>query len=208
MQRLAPLLMPRGIGGRHRQRHARHRRAALHRFGEGDPLGVHHEIENVAVLAGGEIVIKSLLVVDGEGRRLFLLKGRQPLPLPPCPLQLDALAHDFRHRKPGAQVVKELGREAHGVILSRHVSRGERVYRYSSGGGKYDETAASPGYSQPCPTRHSGARRSREPGMTTEVTATAGTISPKTCPTRSASASPPASCKDTSRPRSPSRRGA
>ena len=69
------------------------------------------------MLAGRKIVIKSLLVVDRERRRLFLLERRQPLKLPARLLQLDAPPHHFRNRKPGAQFVEELGREAHGVIF-------------------------------------------------------------------------------------------
>ena len=130
VQRLAALLMPRGIGRCRRQRHARHRRAALHRFREADALGLHQEVEDVAVLARGEAVVTSLLlVVDGERRRLLLLKRRQPLPLAPGLLQLDALAHDFRDRKPGAQLVEELGGEAHGVSLTRPVESGRTGLR-------------------------------------------------------------------------------
>ncbi len=63
-------------------------------------------------------MVKTLLIVDVEGRRLLLLERRQPLPLPPRLLQLDALAHDLGDRKPGAKLVEELGREAHGVVSS------------------------------------------------------------------------------------------
>ena len=115
MERLAALLVPRGIGGRRRQRHAGHRSQALDGLREADALGLHQERDDVAVLAGGEVVVKALLVVDGEGRRLLLLERRQPLELPPRLLQLDAPAHDFRNRKPGAQLFEELGREAHGL---------------------------------------------------------------------------------------------
>ena len=114
MQRLAALLVPRGIGRHRRQRQPGHRRQPLDRLGKRDALGLHHEVEDVAVLAGGEVVVELLLVVDRERRRLLLLERRQPLPLPPRPLQLDAPAHDFRDRKPGAQFFEKLGREAHG----------------------------------------------------------------------------------------------
>ena len=116
MQRLAALLVPRGIGGRCRQRHAGHRRQPLDGLGKADALGLHQKRDDVAVLAGGEVVVKALLVIDGERGRLFLLERRQPLELPPRLLQLDAPAHDFRNRKPGAQFVEELGREAHETL--------------------------------------------------------------------------------------------
>ncbi len=113
VKRLAALLVPRGIGGRGRQRHAGHRRQPLDGFGEADSLGLHQERDDVAVLAGGEVVVKSLLVIDRERRRLLLLERRQALPLTPRLLQLHAPAHDFRNRKPGAQFIEELGRKAH-----------------------------------------------------------------------------------------------
>ena len=115
VKRLAALLMACGIRGRGGHGHAGHRGQPLDGFRKGDPLGLHHEVEDVAVLAGGEIVIELLLVIDGKGRRLFLLEWRQSLPLPPCLLQLHAAADHFRNRKPGAQFVKKFGREAHRI---------------------------------------------------------------------------------------------
>ena len=117
IQRLAALLVSRRIRRHGGQRHAGHRGKPFDRFGEADALGLHQERDDVAVLAGGEVVVKSLLVVDREGRRLFLLKRRQPLEFPSRLFQLDAPTHDFRNRKPGAQFVEKLGREAHGVEL-------------------------------------------------------------------------------------------
>ena len=127
VQRLAALLVPRGIGGYGGQREARHRRQPLDGFGKRDALGLHQERDDVAMLAGRKIVVKSLLVVDGERRRFFLLERRQPLPLPPRLLQLHAPADDFRNRKPGAQFIEELGRKAHGAISV--VSRGAGANR-------------------------------------------------------------------------------
>jgi hypothetical protein len=46
-------------------------------------------------------------------RGLLLVEGREALPLAAGLLQLHAFAHDFRDRKPGAQLVQELRREAH-----------------------------------------------------------------------------------------------
>ena len=115
VERLAALLVTRGVRRHRRQRHAGHRSEALDGFREADAFGLHQERDDVAVLAGGEVVIKTLLVVDRERGRLLLLERRQPLELPPRLLQLDAPAHDFGDRKPGAQFVEELGREAHGV---------------------------------------------------------------------------------------------
>jgi hypothetical protein len=75
MQRLAALLVMGGIGRRRRQRKARHRGQTFHRFGEAHAFRFHQEGDDVAMPAGGEVVVKSLLVVDGKRRRLLLLKG-------------------------------------------------------------------------------------------------------------------------------------
>ena len=114
MQRAAALLLPGSIRRHRRQRQAGHAGEPLDGFGKRQAVGLHHEADDVAVLAGGEVVVKTLLVVDVEGRRLLLLERRQPLPLPPRLLQLDALAHDFGDRKPGPKLVEKLRREAHG----------------------------------------------------------------------------------------------
>ena len=64
-----------------RQRHAGHLRQALDRLREADAFRLHDEVENAAVLAGGEIEPGLLLVVDEEGRRLLLVERRQALEL-------------------------------------------------------------------------------------------------------------------------------
>jgi len=47
-------------------------------------------------------------VIDEKRRRLLLVERRQPLPFPPRFAQFDALADDFRNRKPRAQLIKKL----------------------------------------------------------------------------------------------------
>ena len=89
----------------------------LHRLGEGDAFRLHHEGEDVAVLAGREVVVEALLVVDEERRRALLVEGRQPLPFAPRLLAADALADDLRYRKPGAQLIEKLRRKAHGDVV-------------------------------------------------------------------------------------------
>ena len=85
----------------------------LRPLGEGEPLGHHHEIENVAVLARGEVEPHRLLVIDEKRRRLFLVEGRESPPLPARLLEPHAPAHDLRNQKALAQLVEELGRKAH-----------------------------------------------------------------------------------------------
>ena len=114
VQRLAPLCARLVLVRDFRQLHAGHLRQALHRFGERDAFAFHDEIEDAAVLARGEIEPGLLLVIHEEGRRLLLVERRQALELAPAAHELDAPAHDFRNGKPGFQLVKELGREAHG----------------------------------------------------------------------------------------------
>src|SRR4029077_40168 len=82
---------------------------------------LHDEIEYAAVLAGGKIEPGLLLVVHEERRCLFLVERRQALELAPRAYELHALAHDLRNRKPGFQLVQELGREAHGFLAESAV---------------------------------------------------------------------------------------
>ena len=70
-----------------RQRDAGLAGQPLDRLREGQPLRLHQEGEDVAVLAGREAVVELLLVVHVEGRRLLGIERRQPLPLPPGLLQ-------------------------------------------------------------------------------------------------------------------------
>ena len=114
VQRLAARVALLVLARDFRQRHARHLRQPLDRFGERDAFALHDEIENAAVLAGGEIEPGLLLVVHEERRRLFLVEWRQALELAARANELHAPADDFRDRKAGFQLVKELGREAHG----------------------------------------------------------------------------------------------
>ena len=153
MERLAALLVPRGVGGRRRQRHAGHGSQALDGFREADALGLHQKRDDVAVLAGGEVVVKALLVVDRERGRLLLLERRQPLELPPRLLQLDAAAHDFRDRKPGAQLFEELGREAHGLGFLPNRRAVPTDHGYRDGPVKYEGYSASPAIHS-SPERH------------------------------------------------------
>jgi hypothetical protein len=85
----------------------------LHRFGKGHALGEHDEIENVAVLARGEIEPHRLLVIDEERGRLLLVERRQTLPFATRLAQLHAPAHDLRNRKPCPDLVEKLWRESH-----------------------------------------------------------------------------------------------
>ena len=79
----------------HRQRHTGLRRQPLDRFREAHPLGQHEKIENIAVLARGEVEPHRLLVIDEERRRFLLVERRQPLPFPPRLAQFHALTHDL-----------------------------------------------------------------------------------------------------------------
>ena len=108
VQRLSALLMRLRFARHHRHRDAGLPGQPLDRLGEAHPFGLHDEIEDVAVLAGGEVKPHRFGVVDEERRRLLLVERRQPFPLAPGLAQFHALAHDFRNRKPRAQLVEEL----------------------------------------------------------------------------------------------------
>ena len=88
-------------------------REPLDRLGEAEPLGHHHEIEDVAVLARREVEPHRLLVIDEKRRRLFLIEGREPPPLAARLLEPHAAADDLRNQKAFAQLIEELGRKAH-----------------------------------------------------------------------------------------------
>ena len=118
VQRLAALLVRLRLARHHRQRHAGLPGEPLDRFREAHAFGLHDEIEDVAVLAGGEVEPHRLLVIDEERRRLLLVEGRQPFPLAPGLAQFHAPADDFRNRKPRAQLVEKLRRESHGDLAS------------------------------------------------------------------------------------------
>ena len=90
VQRLAALFARFRFGRISRQRHAGHLRQPFDRFRKADALGLHHKVENVAMLAGGEVVVEALVVADRERRRLLLVERRQPLPLPPRLFQFHA----------------------------------------------------------------------------------------------------------------------
>src|SRR5262249_54423854 len=51
----------------------------LDRLRKREAFGEHHEVEDRAVLAGGEVEPRLLLVVDKERRRLLLVERREPL---------------------------------------------------------------------------------------------------------------------------------
>ncbi len=114
MQGVAAALLGLGFPRELGHRHAGERSQPLHRLGEGDALGLHHEGEDVAMLAGREVVVEALLIVDEERRRALLVEGRQALPFAARLAQLDPLADDLRYRKPGAQLIEKLRRKAHG----------------------------------------------------------------------------------------------
>ena len=82
VQGLAAFLALLGLARHDRDRDAGLPGQALDRLGEAHSLGHHHEVENVAVLARGEVEPHRLLVIDEERRRLLLVEGRKPFPLP------------------------------------------------------------------------------------------------------------------------------
>ena len=88
-------------------------------LGKGQPFGLDQEREDVAVLARGEAVIEALLVVDREGGRPLLLEGRQPLELAPRPLQRHLARHHLADGQPGADLVEQGRRKAHGLRIAR-----------------------------------------------------------------------------------------
>src|SRR5256886_2043659 len=143
VERLAPFVARRFCRRDPGQRDTSLRREPLHRFGEGEPLGHHHEVENAAVLAGREIEPGHFLVVDEKRRRFLLVEGRKSLPLAPRMLEPHAPADDLGNRKPRAQLVEEMRRKAHEAGL---VIRWASQYRPAPGA--VGTGADCPGYPQ------------------------------------------------------------
>ena len=146
VQGAAALLLRLRLLGHLGNAQAGHGGEALDRLREGDALGVHHEAEDVAVLAGREVVIKTLLVVDEERGRALLVEGREPLPLASRLLELHPPADDVRHRKPGTQLVEELRRESHGDSLIAKLPRIARAWTLVSAAPR--SAGRCPGYPQ------------------------------------------------------------
>ena len=96
-----------------------HAGEALDRLGEGEPLDLDQEAEDVAVPPRREIVVELLLIIDEKRRRLFRAEGREAAPLAPLLAQFHPLADDLRDRQAGADFVQELGREFHPILEGR-----------------------------------------------------------------------------------------
>ena len=114
VQGLAALFLRLRLPRQHRHGNAGLAGQPLDRLGEAHALGQHDKVEDVAVLARGEVEPHRLVVIDEERRRLLLVEGRQPLPFAPGFAQPHAAADDLRDRKPRPQLVEELRRESHG----------------------------------------------------------------------------------------------
>ena len=83
----------------------------LDRLGEAQPVGLHHEGDDVAMLAAAEAMIEGLVVVHRKRRRLFIVERAQAGELPALADKAHLLAHDLRHRKPRAQLIEKLRRK-------------------------------------------------------------------------------------------------
>ncbi len=102
-------------------RHAGFVGQALDGLGKRQAVGLHHETEDVAVLAGGEAMIKALLVVDREGRRLLHLERRQALELAPGALQRNLAAHDLADAEARPYFIQEIRWIAHGFACRSRI---------------------------------------------------------------------------------------
>jgi hypothetical protein len=88
-------------------------RQSLDRFGEREVLRLHHEGEDVAVLAAGEAVIEALVVVDGEGGGLFVGERAETDELLAAPNQPRAPANQRGDRNAGTDLIQKLRRKRH-----------------------------------------------------------------------------------------------
>ena len=93
----------------------------LDRVHERQAAVVGEEADRVAMRAAAEAMVEALLVVDGEGGRLFIVERAAGLPLAAGLGEFYMGGDDGREQGAGAQFVEELGGEAHGVSLSCEV---------------------------------------------------------------------------------------
>ena len=113
MQGGAPLVSRLAFGGAPRHRQPGHPGEPLDRLGKAEAFDIDQERKDVAALAGREIVIKLLLVIDEKRGRALLVERREPTPFAPCLFELDARAHDLGQGDPGADFVEEFSRKLH-----------------------------------------------------------------------------------------------
>src|SRR5690606_14454889 len=104
--------------GRHLQAHQLGQ--FLDSLREAQRLGVHGEGDDVAMRPTAEAVVEALIVIDGEGWRLFVVKRAKSLEFPALALQPDALPDDLGHRQTVAQFVQEFGWKRHLIPAVRH----------------------------------------------------------------------------------------
>jgi hypothetical protein len=93
------------------------------------------------VLAGAEVVPKSLVVIDEKGRRLLLVEGRQPGPLAALPLEFDGAPDGLGQAHPPFQLVDEAVVETHVVgaellLVPSHAGAGGARGRLHAAGDK------------------------------------------------------------------------
>ena len=92
--------------------HARFFGKLLDRFHEGEALGLHDEVDDIAAGAGREAFEDALLVVDVEAGRLLVGEGRQADPFLALLGQLHLPADHVRGTDAGFQLLHEAVRDA------------------------------------------------------------------------------------------------
>jgi hypothetical protein len=117
-----------GFRARFRELHAGFFGELLDRFHEGETLGLHDEIDDVAAGAGGEAFEDALLVVDVEAGCLLVGEGRQADPLLALLGKFDLPADHVGGADAGFQLLHEAVRDAdclrHASMVPLSVLRG------------------------------------------------------------------------------------
>src|SRR5262249_47141697 len=156
--------------GRHRK--AEPRGDDADRLGEREGLGLHHEAEDVAVLAAAEAVVETALLADVEGRRLLAVEGAEAERAPAAPLE----RHHVRDDVGDARALADVADRVLAEEPPRHGQRPSpaaegRLARRGAGGPR------RPGAAGGARGRREGARRAgprapeRPPSQTTWVRA-------------------------------------
>jgi hypothetical protein len=125
-QRLAVNLLFCGLRVRLRQAQPRLPGQTLGRLHEGQALDLFQPGEDIAMLARGKAVVKSLVVIDEEGGRAFLLERGQADKLAALAFQLHGAADQVRRADPRLDLVDEIVIQPHENASARLPRAGAR----------------------------------------------------------------------------------
>ena len=91
----------------------------LNSLRKAEPFGFLHKFKNIAMLSGGEVMVKALLIIDKKARTFLGIEGREACPFAALLFQFHTPPHHLGNRQARANFVKNLGSEPHGAYIAR-----------------------------------------------------------------------------------------